>query len=114
MADHLYLVFSTAPPILGEEEYVAWYGDHLAGNLTAEGFLTGWRFRLEQVVRDPASSAESTHLALYEVEGELASLRAALQAARDAGAVPIPEWFHQVPFVSFDAGSLGARVAAKG
>jgi hypothetical protein len=112
MADHLYLVFSSAPPVLGEEDYVAWYRDHLAENLTAEGFLRGWRFGLEPVVRDPASPTGPTHLALYEVEGDLAALRAGLAAARESGVVHIPEWFGQIPFVSFDASALGARVPA--
>lgn len=110
LADHLYLVFSTAPPIVGDEEYVAWYGDHLAENLTAEGFLRGWRFRLEQVARDLAGPDGSTHLALYEVQGDLSALRAGLGAARDAGTIHVPEWFDRIPFVSFDATALGARV----
>lgn len=110
MADHFYLVFSKAPPGVGEEDYVAWYGDHLEENLTTQGFLNGWRFRLQPVVMDPASPAEFTHLALYEVEGELAVLQAGLVAARASGAVHIPRWFDQIRFVSFDATALGTRL----
>jgi hypothetical protein len=114
MADHLYLVFSSAPPVVGEEDYVAWYRNHLAENLTAQGFLNGWRFRLVPVVRDPAGPTESTHLALYEVEGDLAALREGLAAARESGRVSFPQWFDQIRFVSFDATALGARVTARG
>jgi hypothetical protein len=114
MADHLYLVFSKAPSAIGEQDYVAWYRDHLAENLTAQGFLYGWRFRLEPVVKDRVSPDESTHLALYEVEGELAALQAGLVAARESGAVHFPPWFDQIRFVSFDATELGARVPARG
>jgi hypothetical protein len=113
MADHLYLVFSDAPPVIGEEDYIAWYRDHLAENLTAQGFLHGWRFRLEPVVTDRAGPTGSTHLALYEVEGDLPALRASLTAARESGVVHIPQWFDQIPFVSFDATALGARVPAR-
>jgi hypothetical protein len=113
MADHLYLVFSNPPPVVGEEDYVAWYHDHLAENLTAQGFLNGWRFRVEPVVMDRAGPSESTHLALYEVEGDLAALRAGLAAARESGVVHFPQWFDQIQFVSFDATALGARVPAR-
>lgn len=114
MADHLYLVFSNAPPVVAEEGYIAWYRDHLRENLAAQGFLNGWRFRLEPVVKDATSPTESTHLALYEVEGDLAALRAGLAAARESGLVHIPRWFDQIRFVSFDATALGARVPARG
>ncbi len=110
--DHLYIVFSKPPPAVSGDEYVTWYRTHMAENLTADGFLAGWRFKLEPVVVDAAGPVEHTHLALYEVEGELPALRAALSAAADSGAVHFPEWFGEIPFVSFDANAVGPRVPA--
>ena len=111
-APHLYIVFSAPPSGVPGTDYVDWYRTHMAENLTAEGFLTGWRFRLEPVVVDALGPTAQDHLALYQVEGELAELRAALRAAADSGAVHFPEWFDQIPFVSFDANAIGPRVPA--
>jgi len=108
-ADHLYIVFSKPPAGVQDADYVDWYRTHMAENLTAAGFLTGWRFRLEPVVVDAKGPTVQDHLALYQVEGELPALRAALRAAADSGAVHFPEWFGQIPFVSFDANAVGAR-----
>jgi len=111
-APHLYIVFSAPPAGVADADYVTWYRTHMAENLTAEGFLTGWRFRLGPVVVDALGPTVQDHLALYRVEGDLPALRAALRVAADSGAVHFPEWFEQIPFVSFDANAIGPRVAA--
>jgi hypothetical protein len=111
-ADHLYIVFSKPPDGVADADYVNWYRTHMAENLTAEGFLTGWRFRLEPEVVDTQGETVQDHLALYQVEGELPALQAALRVAADAGVVQFPEWFGRIPFVSFDANAIGPRMPA--
>ena len=82
LADHLYLVFSAPPEGLDDDEFVAWYREHADENTQVPGFLANWRFRLEPEVIDPTSETVATHLALYEVDRDLATLRANLGAAR--------------------------------
>ena len=113
LADHLYLVFSAPPRGVGDSQYVDWYRTHAAENTQVPGFVTSWRFRLEPVVIDATSPATSSHLAAYEVDRDLAALRAALAKAREANEIGFPPWFGQIPFVSLDATVLGDRVPAR-
>ena len=112
LADHHYLVFSTPPAGIDDGEYVGWYREHADENTQVPGFLANWRFRLESEVVDASSPATSTHLALYEVDRDLAVLRANLDLARESNQVHFPSWFGQIPFVSLDATALGDRVPA--
>jgi hypothetical protein len=112
LTDHHYLVFSAPPAGIGDAEYVDWYREHAAENTRVPGFLTSWRFRLEPEVVDAAAPATATHLAIYEVDRDLAALRANLDVAREASQVHFPSWFGQIPFVSLDAIALGDRVPA--
>jgi hypothetical protein len=112
LADQFYLVFSAPPAGIGDGDYVDWYREHAAENTQVPGFLVNWRFRLEPEVVDAASAATSTHLALYEVDRDLATLRANLDVARETNQVHFPSWFGQIPFVSLSATALGERVPA--
>ena len=49
-----------------------------------------------------------THLALYEFEGTLETLTAALGRAMQAGAISLPDWFTR--FASLEAIAVGERV----
>ena len=112
LADHLYLVFSAPPEGLGNDEFVAWYREHADENTQVEGFLTNWRFRLEPEVIDPSSATVATHLAVYEVDRDLAALRANLDAARVTDEAGWPPWFDPTPWTSLDAIAIGDRVPA--
>lgn len=109
LTDHLYLVFSAPPPDVSEDDYVAWYREHAAENTLVPGFRRAWRFRLEPIVVDSDSPSEASHLAAYEVDADLAELRAALADARRVNEEHFPSWFGQIPFVSLDAVAIGAR-----
>ena len=100
MSENLHLVFSKPPGRIPDEEY--------------NGFLVSWRFRLEPEVADASSPATSTHLAVYEVDGELPTLRANLDVAREKNEIHFPPWFGRIPFNSLDATALGERVPAPG
>jgi hypothetical protein len=110
--DHTYLVFSRPPPQIGLEDYIDWYHGHMRENLTATGFDTAWRYRLEPDLVDPLAPCEAVHAALYEVHGDMPTLRAALKEAADAGRVGFPEWFGEIQFASMDCYAISGAVSA--
>ncbi len=83
--DHTYLVFSRPPAQIGLEDYIDWYHGHMRENLTATGFDAAWRYRLEPDRVDALAPCDADHAALYEVHGDMPTLRAALKEAADAG-----------------------------
>ena len=97
---------------LGDDEFVAWYREHADENTQVPGFLANWRFRLEPEVIDPSSPTVATHLAIYEVDRDLATLRANLAAARVTNEAGWPSWFDPTPWTSLDANAIGDRVPA--
>jgi len=112
LADHLYLVFSTPPAGLDNAEFVTWYREHADENTEVPGFVANWRFRLEPEVIDNSSPNIATHLAVYEVERDLATLRANLEAAAEVNKAGWPSWFDPAPWTSLDANAIGDRVVA--
>jgi hypothetical protein len=112
LAEHAYLVFSRPPAGMSFEDYSRWYATHMDENLTTPGLVAGRRFRLEAEVVDAMAPASVSHLALYEVDGDTATMREGLTAGIEAGRIHLPEWFDRIAFVSLDCSSLGARVAA--
>ena len=112
LADHLYMVFSAPPAGLDDAEFVAWYREHADENTQVPGFLANWRFRLEPEVIDASSPTVATHLAVYEVDRDLATLRANLGAARVTNEAGWPAWFDPTPWTSLDANAIGERVPA--
>lgn len=110
LADHLYLVFSAPPSGLDDAEFVAWYREHADENTAVDGFVANWRFRLEQEAVDSSSPNVATHLAVYEVRQDLATLRANLDAARVHNEGGWPSWFDPTPWTSLDAVAVGPLV----
>lgn len=109
--DQAYIVFSRQPAQLSVEEFIDWYATHARENCTAEGFDEVWRYRLERDTVDPLDPNESVHVAIYEVHGELAQLRAALKEAASAGRVGFPEWFGDILFASVFAHASSPTIA---
>jgi hypothetical protein len=112
LVDHLYMVFSAPPAGLDDAEFVTWYREHADENTQIPGFLANWRFRLEPEVIDPTTPTLATHLALYEVSQDLATLRASLSAARVTNEAGWPSWFDPTPWTSLDATAIGERELA--
>jgi hypothetical protein len=112
LADRLYLVFSAPPDGLDDAEFVAWYREHADENTQVPGFTANWRFRLEPEVIDPATPTVATHLALYAVTEDLATLCANLGAARVTNQAGWPAWFDPTPWTSLYASAIGPRVPA--
>jgi hypothetical protein len=107
LADHLYMVFSTPPGGLDDRDFVAWYREHADQNTRVPGFLANWRFRLEPKVTGASAPSPATHLAVYEVDRDLATLRANLDAAAQVNRVGWPAWFDRpTPWTSLDASAI--------
>jgi len=112
LVDHAYLVFSRPPEGMSFDDFSAWYATHIDENLTTPGLLRGRRFRLEPAVVDAAAPAAVSHLALYELAVDVATMRTGLDAGIAAGRIRLPAWFDGIMFVSLDCHALGTRVAA--
>jgi hypothetical protein len=112
LADHLYLVFSAPPAGLDNGEFVTWYREHADENTEVPGFLANWRFRLEPQTVDASSPNNATHLAVYEVDRDLATLRQNLESAAEVNRAGWPSWFDPTPWTSLDAHAIGDRVSA--
>jgi hypothetical protein len=111
LADHLYLVFSAPPEGLGNDEFVAWYQEHADENTRVPGFVANWRFRLEPQPAAGSAAPPATHLAIYEVERDLATLRANLGAAAEVNRAGWPAWFNPEPWTSLDVNAVSGYVA---
>jgi hypothetical protein len=118
MAGHLHLVFSRPPAGLSDEEYNAWYDAHLDEILAVPGFRSARRFRLEGVVNADAGPAY-TYLVVYHLDGDPKAALAALEQASmgsadrytelkalDEGTLPLPPWFGDVLFQSWNCYAL--------
>jgi hypothetical protein len=90
------------------------------------GFRSARRFRLQGVV-NPDLGPAYTHLVVYELDGEPdAALEELAQAnlgnaeryaelkASDEGFLPLPPWFGDVLFTSWNCHALGAPVESAG
>ena len=74
--------------------------------------MANWRFRLEPEVVDTSTPNIATHLAVYEVERDLDTLRANLESAAEVNKAGWPSWFDPTPWTSLDANAIGDRVPA--
>jgi hypothetical protein len=117
----VHLVFSRAPEGVPEDEFDAWYDAHLREILAVPGFRSARRFRLQGVV-NPEVGPAFTHLALYELDGDPEAALAELERANlgnaeryadakatDEGFLPLPAWFGDVLFTSWNGYALESR-----
>jgi hypothetical protein len=106
LPDHLYLQFSAQPPSLRFEQYSDWYQVHQDENIAQSAVLRrGWRYQLAALVGGEGPGP--THLALYELEGDLETLTGDLGRAMKAGVISLPDWFTR--FASLEAIAVGER-----
>ena len=127
MGRNLQIVFSRIPDHVDEAEFDAWYDAHLPEILSIPGFVSAQRYRLEPVVVDEDAAVRYGYLAVYEVDSDPESLRAAMEerrlgtrdsyaerkAAGDDGP-ELPAWWDEVRFASWNCLSLGERVTKDG
>jgi hypothetical protein len=105
MATNAHFVFSTPPAEVSYEDFSAWYEGHVADILAGPGFLAARRYRVEGAVSDRPPTMYR-HLSLYHVAGDGTEALAELERRVHSGAVPLPDWFGDIRFASFDASAL--------
>jgi hypothetical protein len=125
MGQNLQIVFSHPPDAVTDEEFGEWYDAHLPEILSIPGFVSAQRFRLEPVVVDSVEPVSYRYLALYEIEGDTATLLAEMEKRRlgtvdsyaarkaiDSSGPALPGWWDRVRFASWNCIALGERVTA--
>jgi hypothetical protein len=122
----LYIVFSQPPDGPGEDdEFNAWYDEHLHEILEIPGFVAAQRFRLTPAVENPQAPSPYRYVALFEVNREPDAINDAMvrcglnsrdsyvELKKDGASGPaLPTWWDRVRFASWNAASLGERVHA--
>lgn len=123
MARYVHLVFSEPPPGVSDDEYNAWYDEHVKEILSVEGWVSATRYRVDPVV-GAGESGSYRYLSRYELdcppEEAVANLVASgLGDAETYAAVkgdddplPVPEWFAGVRFASWNCSQLGDSTLA--
>lgn len=113
LPEHLYFVMTQTPEGMTFEDYSAWYKVHLEENLRGLGFLRGWRFKMIPTASNEAAAAPPwTHLAAYEVSGEIRARLDELHATREALGLVTDDWFGRVPILGIDAFAVSPRIEA--
>ena len=125
MAGNLQLVFSTPGDSVTDEEFDAWYEEHLDEILSIPGFHSAQRYALQPAVVDPSTPMPWRRLVVYEVDDDTAALMAAMEETnlatadsyeqrKDSGddGPALPAWWDQVRFSSYNCIALGERVSA--
>ena len=124
MSHSLYLILSKPPAEISPDEYERWYHHHVRENIVVPGFLGAQRFAIERVMAgslvapgrfeqtsdQPAAPINFTHLAAYEYTGDIQKLRAALFKRIEAGEAPLPKWFRQIEFETWNCRPIEERV----
>jgi hypothetical protein len=114
------IVYSRRPDGVSDEEYNAWYDAHRFEILSIPGFVSVQRFSIEPVV---GGDDTFTHIAIYEVEESfdqlarnmalmhLDSADAYVEYKKQTGSLPpLPSWWDEVRFASWNGVSLGERI----
>jgi hypothetical protein len=123
VARHVHLVFSDPPAGVPDDEYNAWYDEHVKEILSVDGWVSATRYRVDAVV-----AAESTggyrYLSCYELncppEQAVANLVASgmgdaktyAAGKPEADALPIPNWFDGIRFASWNCSQVGEPTSA--
>jgi hypothetical protein len=110
--DHLYLVFTSAPPDISSDVYGDWYANHVDENVAnSPEIRAGRMFRIED---DPVRGMRGpSHLAMYELTGAPEAMLSGLNAKVDRGEIVLPEWFERrISVGGIDATAIGTRATA--
>lgn len=125
MGRNLHIVFSHPGEGVSDEEFDRWYDEHLDEILAMPGFHAAQRYRLQPEVEAEGVVFPFRTLVVYEVDDDTEALMAGMReanldsadsyedrkAAGDDGP-PLPEWWSQVRFASFNCIAVGERHVA--
>ena len=125
MRPNINIVFSQPPEGVPEDDFNTWYDAHLDEILSIPGFVSAQRFRLEPAVVDPDVPAPYRYIALFELAGDpgpimaemarmgLASKESYVELKeQDPSGPPLPDWWDEVRFASWNCTAIGDRVEA--
>ncbi len=120
--DRIQIVFSRKPDGIADDDWNTWYDAHLHEILAIPGFVSARRYAIDQDV-GAGAGPEWTHMAIYEVEGgfeelaqnmirmSLGSAEAYIELKRtDTSGPPLPPWWDDVRFASWNGVALGPRI----
>jgi len=126
MSKQLLFVLSSPPAGVPAVEYFEWYEAHLDELLEVRGFVSAQRFLVQDLGSGESPEGHS-HLAIYEVEGDLADIPANMaekdlidrasyvrKKERDPSGPPLPSWWDEVAFTAWTCVPLGPRHAVDG
>lgn len=105
MATNVHFVFSTPPAEVSFDDFDRWYDTHVADILASPGFPAARRYRVDGA-RGDRPPTMYRHLSLYHVDGDGTQALAELERRVQSGEVPLPEWFGDIRFASFDGLAL--------
>ncbi|MBX5442051.1 MAG: hypothetical protein IRZ32_11055 [Solirubrobacteraceae bacterium] len=122
MGRNLHIVFSHPGDGVSDDEFGCWYEEHIDEILEMPGFHAAQRYRLEPDVQAEGVVFPFRTLVVYEVDDDTAALMegmrrhglnsadsyAGRKAAGDDGP-PLPDWWDQVRFASFNCIAVGPR-----
>lgn len=125
MGRNLHIVFSHPGEGVSDEEFDRWYEEHIDEILEMPGFHAAQRYRLQSEVQAEGVVFPFRTLVVYEVDDDTAALMEGMRQAnldsadsysdrKDAGddGPPLPEWWSQVRFASFNCIAVGERHVA--
>jgi hypothetical protein len=125
MAGNLQIVFSTPGDSVSDEEFDAWYEEHLDEILSIPGFHSAQRYALQPAVVDAELPMPWRRMVVYEVDDDTAALMRAMEETnlvsadsyedrKDAGddGPALPAWWSQVRFASYNCIAIGDKVAS--
>ena len=125
MAGNLQIVFSTPGDSVTDEEFDAWYAEHLDEILSIPGFHSAQRYALQPAVVDAQLPMPWRRMVVYEVDDDTAALMRAMEETnlvtadsyedrKDAGddGPALPAWWGQVRFASYNCIAIGEKVAS--
>ena len=122
MSRNLQIVFGDPGEGVSEDEFAAWYEEHLDEILSIPGFHSAQRYELLPAVEDDQVNFPYRHLVVYEVDDDTETLMRAMEDCKlgntrsyaerkedDASGPLLPPWWKQVRFMSFNCVAVGDR-----
>jgi hypothetical protein len=126
MSRYLHLVFSQPPEGVTDSDYDEWYDSHVDEILAVPGWESVRRYRVTPVV-EAGDGQAFRYVAVYELSVEPPVAVAALEQAGmgnadsyvelkdeegDSTPLPLPDWFTDVVFGSWNCEAVGDRIEA--
>jgi hypothetical protein len=124
--NNLYAVFSKPPDGVSWDEYDRWYHMHCRENVQTPQFVGVQRYGVKPVVIgsgvgpsrsevDP-NAVPYNHLAVFQFRGDstIEEVRSDLSGRVSRGDIVLPEWFNQVPFMTWACNPIDEYVRREG